>query len=159
MSYDSSVDISLVNGFFYVKSTQCLDFIIFTTNELPLLHFHWINTVFLFVFIGEHSDITIIIEDERIPVHFLVLFARCRDILDEVIQVNGQKYIERWSNLSNKVVKSFLSYLYGGIADLKLTSTEDLNSARFFSENYPKLEGWKLYVKSIIAENEDDQTF
>ena len=95
---------------------------------------------------------------EKIQAHYLVLVARCKIQPEEVLEANGHKYLERWSDLSKKVVKSFLSYLYSGTIDLELNSTEDLNSAKFFYKNYSHLEGWKLYIKSIIAENQDDQT-
>ena len=95
---------------------------------------------------------------ERIQAHYLVLVTRCNIQSDEVIEANGRKYLERWSHLSKKVVKSFLSYLYSGIIDLDLNSMEDLNSAKFFYKTYTHLESWKLYIKSIIAENQDDQT-
>ena len=55
-----------------------------------------------------------------------------------------------WSHLPRKVVNSFLSYIYGGIIDLELISTEDLSGAKYFSENYPELEGWQLYVENYI---------
>ena len=86
--------------------------------------------------------------------HFLVLNTRCEGISEEIIEVNGSKYHERWSHLSKKVVVSFLNYIYSGIVDLELTSLEDLESAKYFYQNYPNLESWKLYTKSIIAEND-----
>ena len=96
--------------------------------------------------------------DSRISAHFLVLDTRCEGISEEIVDVNGTKYHERWSHLSKKVVTSFLTYLYSGIVDLELTSLEDLESVKYFCQNYPKLESWKFYTKSIIAENDIYQT-
>ena len=75
-----------------------------------------------------------------------------------MIEANGLKYLEKWSHLNKKVVKSFLEYLYSGTIDLELNSTDDLNSAKYFYKTYSHLESWKLYIKSIIAENQEDQT-
>jgi len=95
---------------------------------------------------------------EKIKAHYLVLVARCKIDPDEVLEANGHKYLERWSHLSKRVVKSFLSYLYSGKVDLNLNSNEDFESAKYFYQNYGHLEGWKLYIKSIIAENQGHQT-
>ena len=104
---------------------------------------------------GEHSDITIILNgDERIHAHFLVLFARCKEICDQIIEANGSKYLEIWSHLSKKVVLSFLSYLYCGKLDLELDTSDDLDAARYFNHAYPNLEIWRSYR----LENYNDQT-
>ena len=92
--------------------------------------------------------------DRRIPAHVLVLFTRCKDILDEVIIANGSKYHERWSHLSQHVVTSFLSYLYCGTIELELITSEDLDSAKYFSTNYSQLLSWKLYVENYIDQVE-----
>ena len=111
-----------------------------------------------FLLTGHHTDITITSGREKIQAHYLVLVARCKIDPEEVLEVNGHKYLERWSHLSKTVVKSFVSYLYSGTVDLNLNSLEDLESAKYFCKNYCHLEGWKLYIKSIIAENLGHQT-
>ena len=98
------------------------------------------------MFSGKHCDITIILNGgERTHAHFLVLFARCKEICDQVIEANGSKYLEIWSHLSKKVVLSFLSYLYSGKLDLELDTSDDLDAAKYFNLEYPHLGIWKSY--------------
>ena len=82
---------------------------------------------------------------ERVPAHYLVFVARCRDVCESIIEANGTKYLEAWSHLSKHVVLSFLSYLYCGILDLELNSTEDMEAAKYFRNAYPNLEIWRSY--------------
>ena len=108
----------------------------------------------IILFTGDKSDVTIILQEERLSAHFLVLYARCKKICDDIVTINESKYLEMWSHLSKKVVVSFISYIYSGIIDLELISSEDISSAKYFSENYPDLEGWGLYVKNFIDQIE-----
>ena len=101
---------------------------------------------------------TIYIGNEKIQVHFLVLKARCELISEEVIEVNGLKYHERWSHLSKNVVSAFVSYLYTGIVDMELVIPGDINAAKYFANNYPMLKSWKLFV-DCMTRNDDDQTY
>ena len=105
-------------------------------------------------FPGQISDVVIINGKEKILAHSLVFMARCRKIYDEIITANGTKYLEIWSHLSINVVKSFLSYLYSGIVDNKLITSEDHESAKYFCENYPNLENWKLYMENYFGQTQ-----
>ena len=101
------------------------------------------------------SDVTIILNGgERIPAHNLVFRTRCKEICDELIHLNGMKCLEIWSHLSKNVVLSFLSYLYCGILDLQLDSSEDIEAAKYLRNAYPNLEIWKSYR----LENYDEQS-
>ena len=83
-------------------------------------------------FPGESSDVTIILNGgERVLAHSVVFIARCKPVCSGIIEVNGSKYLEAWSHLSKNVVKSFLSYLYCGILDLELNSSDDLDTAKY----------------------------
>ena len=66
---------------------------------------------------------------------------------DEVIEVNGLKYHERWSHLSKIVVSAFVSYLYTGIVDMELLTPEDIIAAKYFANNYPMLKSWSLFFE------------
>ena len=92
-----------------------------------------------------------------IRVHSLVLFARCREIIDEIFEVDGTKCHERWSHLSMSVVSSFISYLYCGSIEIQLETHEDIETAKYFVKNYPNLNSWKTFINFII-DNDDDQT-
>ena len=92
-----------------------------------------------------------------IRVHSLVLVARCREIINEVFEVEGTKCHERWSHLSKNVVYSFLSYLYCGSIEIELQTPEDIESAKYFVKNYPNLNSWRTFINFII-DNDTDQT-
>ena len=105
-------------------------------------------------FPGQISDVVVINGKEKILAHSLVFMARCKKIYDEIITANGTKYLEIWSHLRINVVKSFLSYLYSGIVDVKLITHEDHESAKFFCQNYPNLENWKLYMENCLGQTQ-----
>ena len=78
----------------------------------------------IIIFLGEDSDVRILVKGEEINVHHLVLTARCKEISNEVFCANGRKYHERWSHLQKPVVEAFVSYLYTGIIDVELDSSQ-----------------------------------
>ena len=62
---------------------------------------------------GDQSDLTIYCrEEEKLNAHWLVLFVRCKEMLNEIIVENDSKKILTWPNVSKHVAKSFLRFLY-----------------------------------------------
>ena len=125
-----------------------------TTLNVRLLLFWNSFITYVFQFLGENSDVTIILNGgtKRIPGHTLVFFARCKKICLDIVEANGSKYLEAWSHLSCNVVMSFLTYLYCGILDLELNSIDEIQSAKHLRDSYPDLNIWKSYG------NDDDQS-
>ena len=80
------------------------------------------------------------------------MLARCKKICNEIILANGSNILEMWSHLKKSIVVAFVSYLYSGMINVEFVTSEDLDSAKYFSENYPDLEGWRLYVESYIEQ-------
>ena len=62
---------------------------------------------------GDQSDLTIYCrEEEKLKAHSLVLFVRCKEMLNEIIVENDSQKILTWPNVSKHVAKSFLRFLY-----------------------------------------------
>ena len=62
---------------------------------------------------GDQSDLTIYCrEEEKLKAHSLVLFVRCKEMLNEIIVENDSQKILTWPNISKHVAKSFLRFLY-----------------------------------------------
>ncbi|RXG68355.1 Structure-specific endonuclease subunit SLX4 [Armadillidium vulgare] len=77
---------------------------------------------------GENSDLVIVTEGSKIPVHSLVLFCRCSKILAEVIEeesypTNGifspKKKWLNWCEFSFEAAYAFIVYLYTGGCPVK----------------------------------------
>ena len=99
---------------------------------------------------GERSDVTIFVRDEKVlKAHSLVLFVRCKAIMNDLVEENDSKQMISWPNVSKEVARSFLRYLYSGILELELETPEDFKDAEYLSQTYPTLKPWVEFVQSI----------
>ncbi len=109
---------------------------------------------------GEKSDLTIYTRDEeKLQAHSLVLFARCKSLLDDVILQGTESFLSI-PEVSKNVMTSFLRYLYSGRVYLVLDSDQDLQDAFYLSEKFPKLVHWRNSIRNqdlrgFIEEDED----
>ena len=81
----------------------------------------------------------------------MVLFARCKEILEEVTQAkigDSTWDILNWTHISINVAIGFLSYLYGGIFNLHLNSFDEWEQAKLIGQKY-SLNLWNNYVESL----------
>ncbi|KAB7505446.1 Structure-specific endonuclease subunit SLX4, partial [Armadillidium nasatum] len=83
---------------------------------------------------GENSDLVIVTEGSKIPVHSLVLFCRCSKILAEVIEeelyptneiFSPKKKWLNWCEFSFEAAYAFIVYLYTGVCPVKRKDKDD----------------------------------
>ena len=99
---------------------------------------------------GDRADITIYARNEfELKAHSLVLFVRCKEALNEIIEENQSKRILSWANVSKNVAKSFLKYIYSGKLEIELESPQDYEDAQCLCKNYPKLKTWVTFITNI----------
>ena len=101
---------------------------------------------------GSKADLTIYAKDERpIKCHILVLFARCKKILEDVVQQkNEQGYEEAvicWNSFEYSVVYKFLTYIYTGKPPKDIKHKKNWDQHKELSKSYGMLE----YLKYIEA--------
>lgn len=85
--------------------------------------------------------------EKVIKAHFLVIFARCRNLLDELIEENKQKIVY-CPEVSKSVMEAFLKFVYSGQVEFALETEQDLIDAQFLAQKFPNLKSWVRAVKN-----------
>ena len=99
---------------------------------------------------GEKADLILYTKgEEQIKIHSLVLFVRCKDIFNEIIEENDSKKILSWPNISKNVAKSFFKFLYSGKLELELESPQEFQEVQYLCKNYPSLKTWVSFIENI----------
>ena len=81
----------------------------------------------------------------------MVIWARCKEVLDEVVSGNVGEIpwkILQWSNISMNVAVGFLNFLYSGVLQLDLNSFEEWEQAKSIGQKY-KMDVWNNFVESL----------
>jgi hypothetical protein len=103
---------------------------------------------------GEKCDLTIFTRgEEKIRVHSLVLWVRNRKILSEVIEENEKTKILSWDDISKKVAKQFLLYLYTNKLPERIDNGTDFKDMKLLAKKYPIFQDWKDFVKSFDGQD------